>query len=86
VLDALTLQDPMQDITLFAFARRWDDHRNVLTDSLFRRVPVKTFGSGVPVGDKRVRILGVDGVVGRLDDGGQAFLRGHELRPLVSGH
>ena len=75
----LALRQVGQDLHLFGFQLGRDQHLHRLADGLLSAVAKQGLGGPVPVGDAAVQGLADDGVVGRLDDGGQPGPLGLDL-------
>src|ERR1700690_1470397 len=72
MLDPFTLGNSPQNLGDFILAIARSQHGDVLSYDLIRRVTVNALGSLIPTGNNAVQILAYDGVVGGIDNQGQA--------------
>src|SRR5207249_486641 len=71
MLDRLARPDARDDDLLFVAPFRWNDDREGLADRFRGRVAEDPLGGSVPGTDDPVQIRAIDGIVTRLDNGGE---------------
>jgi hypothetical protein len=73
MVDMLTRQDPEEYVGLLTLTSVRNDEADVLPDRFLRAVPVQALSARVPGIDDRLVVLGIDGIVGPLDQRTEAI-------------
>src|SRR5579863_8796957 len=72
MVDALAVSDAADDLRLFLVELARNKDGDGLADDFLGGVFEDAFGGGVPAADNAVQVFGNNGIVGTIDDGGQA--------------
>ena len=71
MVHSLARMNSIKDLLFFVVSVRWNNQGDGFVDCLVRAKAEQFFRSSIPAGNNTIQILANDGVVRRLNDGGQ---------------